>query len=500
MVNSLQILEKAVAEHRAGRLAEAQKLYKQILAAEPRHLDAQRLLGLAVAGLGDHPQAEQLIRAALKSHPRSAEAWNDLAGVYAEMGKNDQALEAYRKAIDLRPLFAGARNNLGDLLSKMGRPGEALAAWRETIKIDPKLPEPYYNIGRALFTQGKPAEAAEYYRRALEAQPKYAPAHNNLGVVYWQTGRRPEATTSFANAVALNPNYAEAWNNLGSVLDEAGKSDEAIQCWQRAIAIRPAYAEARHNLGVALDKKGDRAGAISQWEEALRLRPEVEELKFYLAAARAPGAPAKMNAPVGYSRSLFDEYADRFEEHLVGTLKYQAPQLMKQAIERAGCTRAGLVIDIGCGTGLCGQEFRGMAARLIGVDVAPRMIEKSRARGIYDELILGELTEALFARGGDTDLILAGDVFIYVGELSQVFKAASTALRPGGLMAFSLEKHEGEGVVLRETRRFAHSIGYIQKLCAENGMEVVEARDAVIRMEDQRPIEGMIVVVKRIGA
>jgi predicted TPR repeat methyltransferase len=495
-----QILQSAVDAHRTGKLADAERLYKQVLGADPRNVDGLRLLGLVAQAVGKHDVALQLIGRAVKFHPRSAEAWNDLAGVHAEMGRSAEAVEAYRKAIELKPHFAPARNNLGDVLSRMGRIDEALACWREAIRLDPKLPEPYYNIGRALFTQGKVDEAVQAYRQAIGAMPGFAPAQNNLGAVLWAAGRKKEASECFCRAVDLNGNYAEAWNNLGSAWDEGGKRDEALECWRKAIHLRPDYADAHKNLGVALEKKGDRAAAIREWEEALRLRPGWEEPAYYLAAAKAGNVPTPTGPPADYVAKLFDEYADKFDQHLLETLQYRVPDLLVEAVKRAGCEKLALVMDLGCGTGLCGAKFRSMAGRLIGVDLSPRMIEKSQERGIYDELVVGGLEEALGGQS-EIDLILAGDVLGYVGELSGVFKAAADSLRRGGHFVFSAEKaseDEGEGVLLRSTRRFAHSHAYLQKLAGNVGLEVVEMSDAVIRIDDKQPIDGIIAVLRNV--
>jgi len=492
-----QTLQNAVAHHRAGKLAEAESLYRQVLRTDPKNADALRLLGLISAARGNAPEAEQLIRQALKIAPRSADAWNDLAGVYAQTAKTEPALEAFRKAIDANPNHAGARNNLGDLLNQLGRSEEAFKCWEETIRINPNIPEPHYNIGRHFFAQGKLEAAAQCYHRALKARPDYAPAYNNLGVVHWTAGRRDEAAAAFATAVRINPGYVEAWNNLGSVYDEVRQLDKAIECWKRAIALRPDYADAHKNLGVALEKKGDRAAAIHHWEQALRLRPKWDEPQYYLAAAR--GEKTLDKAPPQYVVKLFDEYADKFDEHLLSTLEYRVPELLLEAIRRSGRARFDVVMDLGCGTGLCGERFRSISGRLSGVDLSPRMIEKARARGIYDELIVGGLEEALAGRS-DMDLILAGDVLGYVGELGALFKSIASGLRHGGYFAFSVEKPSEEetgDLVLRKSRRFAHSRRYVEQTASAAGLQAMELSEAMLRMDEKMPIMGMICLLRK---
>lgn len=500
MADVQQTMQSAVEAHRTGKLAEAEKLYKQVLAADQNHVDAWRLLGVVAGQVGKFEIAVQLIGRAVLIRPELVEGWTDLAEALTGLGKLEDAKVAYEKAIALRPAFAGARANLGEVLNKLGRGEEAMACWREAARLDPKLPEPYYNMGGVLFAQGKADEAVACFQKAIAAGKDFAPGHNNLGAVLWSQGKRKEASECFCRAVELNPKYAEAWNNLGSVWDEGGKHEEAMECWTRAIALRPGYAEAHNNLGVALEKRGGRAAAIKEWEEAARLRPDWEVPKYYLAAARATNAPPPTGPPAEYVAKLFDEYADKFDQHLLGTLEYRVPDLLVEAVKRIGASRFEEVMDLGCGTGLCGEKFRPMAGRMMGVDLSARMTLKAKERGVYDELMVGGVVEALGGRKGDVDLVLAGDVLGYVGELSELFKAAQGAMRPGGLFVFSVEKpseKEGEGLVLRRTRRFAHSKSYIERVAREAGMEMVEMSEAVIRLDDQKPIEGMIGVVRR---
>jgi len=214
---------------------------------------------------------------------------------------------------------------------------------------------------------------------------------------------------------------------------------------------------------------------------------------------KASDAPTPTAPPAGYVASLFYEYAEKFDKHLLETLEYRVPALLAEAIRRTGREKFDVVVDVGCGTGLCGEIFRPMAAKLIGVDLAPRMIQKSRERAVYDELTVGGLEDTLRGRT-DVDLIVAGDVLGYIGELGDVFKAVAASMRPGGFFIFSVEKptaEEGDGLVLRRTRRFAHSSSYLEKLGGDFGLVVVEMSDAVIRMDDKLPIDGMIGVMKK---
>ncbi|NIV29929.1 MAG: methyltransferase domain-containing protein, partial [Anaerolineae bacterium] len=208
---------------------------------------------------------------------------------------------------------------------------------------------------------------------------------------------------------------------------------------------------------------------------------------------------ASSEVPSDYVRKLFDGYAGDFEHHLVGKLEYQTPQKLHDLLEELIRDRQADmdVIDLGCGTGLCGPLFRKHAGFLKGVDLSPGMLAKAGERDIYDELVEGDLTVGLGTAGDVYDLVIAADVFVYVGELGQVFEATARALRPGGLFAFSLEAEEsGEDFVLRPTGRYAHSLGYARRLAEAAGLQEIRLEKSVLRKDKgQQPIEGYLVVL-----
>jgi predicted TPR repeat methyltransferase len=154
------------------------------------------------------------------------------------------------------------------------------------------------------------------------------------------------------------------------------------------------------------------------------------------------------------------------------------------------------IADLGCGTGQCGVLFRPLARTLTGVDLAPNMIAKARERNVYDELIVADIADFLAARPAAYDLALAADVFIYIGDMGPVFKAARRALRPGGMFAFSLETHEGQGYVVRTSRRYAQSLPYLRECAADHGFVESSVTPVVVRKEYKRNVDGVIAVLR----
>jgi predicted TPR repeat methyltransferase len=278
----------------------------------------------------------------------------------------------------------------------------------------------------------------------------------------------------------------------------AGEADAVSDLLGDVVQSAPRFAPAWFLLGEAREKLGDRAGAIKAFRQALA----ADDHDRQGAAVRLArlGALPPVAMPTAYIRSLFDGYAAGFEESLVGRLGYRGPKLLVDALARAGAlTRFGRVLDLGCGTGLAGAAIRPRAERLIGVDLSPRMLAAARRKGVYDRLVEAEamtfLREEAVA-GARHDLILAADVFIYFHELMQVPRFALPVMTPGGILAFSVETHDGDGVILRDTLRYAHGEAHVRTALAQGGMDLVMVEDAPARTEKGEPVPGLVVVAR----
>jgi len=154
-------------------------------------------------------------------------------------------------------------------------------------------------------------------------------------------------------------------------------------------------------------------------------------------------------------------------------------------------------MDLGCGTGLCGQLFRPTAATLSGVDLSSAMVAKARARGIYDHLEVADLTTTLRSNENRYEVIVAADVFVYLGDLSETFEAAAAALKPGGLFGFTVEAMEAGTYVLHPSRRYAHSAEYLRDVAGRAGFEVLSMNRAALRTEKDKDVQGLVAVLRK---
>ena len=376
-------------------------------------------------------------------------------------------------------------------------------SFAQAVAEKPGHVEARNNLGLTLWELGEHERAIVEFRAAVDGLPQVPLAHTNLIFALRRMGRAAEALAAAERAVAAYPNSAELCQSLAMALLEAGKIADAVEAARRGAELAPMNAGAHHVLAVALSAaaKSDpekTAAALAAYDEALKIKPS----SAWQFERNALAGKQVRSAPDSYVRNLFDEYALRFEGHLVNDLHYRVPEEMLAAVLRIEPSPAGRaggwnVLDLGCGTGRCGELFRPHAVRITGVDIAPKMIAAARARGggrIYDDLLPMQLLPALGRYRDEFDLILAADVFIYVGALDEVFPAAFGAMKPGGLFAFSLENHDGEGFVLHRDRRFAHSLLYIRTFARLAGFEEALAERCDLR-SDVPP--GWLVILRK---
>jgi tetratricopeptide (TPR) repeat protein len=252
-----QALQTALDHHRAGRLAAAETIYREILAAQPDHVDALNLCGVLAHQLGRLEVASELIGKALSLSPRFAEAHNNLASVLLAKGELSQAEAHYRRTIALAPGHVGARVNLGNLLWQTGRFADAAKACRAALRLAPGMAEAHNNLGNALKDLGDAAGARASYRQAVALNPAYAAAHSNLGNLLCDLGEPAAAIEHYRQALALEPGFADYHMNLGNALRDIARLPEAISCYEQALTLKPAFGDAQWNLALARLVGGD---------------------------------------------------------------------------------------------------------------------------------------------------------------------------------------------------------------------------------------------------
>jgi predicted TPR repeat methyltransferase len=278
--------------------------------------------------------------------------------------------------------------------------------------------------------------------------------------------------------------------------------EAAADVARQALDLVPEFAPARALLGRALMAAGHREAAIVALRQALETEPG-DALGVRLDLARLGALPPEEAITDGYVRALFDGYARHFDQHLTGSLGYRGPALLADALRRA-CTlrgrpfRFGRTLDLGCGTGLMARALEGVASPIEGCDLSPRMLEEARRTGLYASLHEGELVSFLSGQADqETDLVVAADVFVYMAELTAVLTGVARVLGRDGLLAFTAQATDEDGVVLGEDARYAHSESYLRGLAEAAGLSVVLLEGVSTRRDRDRPVPGLLAVLER---
>ncbi|PYE86644.1 methyltransferase domain-containing protein [Phyllobacterium leguminum] len=288
--------------------------------------------------------------------------------------------------------------------------------------------------------------------------------------------------------------------HYAEMMFEAGDHAGAADLMRQALEITPDWVAGLFRLGEMEEKAGHLEAAAKAWRGVLaadandRFGASLKLASLGLTAQ--PDTP-----PVAYVETLFDAYAPTFETALLDKLDYRVPELLAEAIARVGVNRRyRRVIDLGCGTGLMGERLRASADFLEGIDLSDAMLRKAEEKGFYDRLAKGDVNE-LKKPDNPVDLVVAADVFVYVGALDRAFANIATIMEPGGLFAFSVETHEDasqEELVLQPSLRFTHSVVYVRRLLDQHGFEPLEMNKATIRHDRGEPLTGIITVARRI--
>jgi tetratricopeptide (TPR) repeat protein len=259
-------LAVAIQHHQAGRLPEAESLYRQILAVEPANVDALHLLGVIAYQFGHHEVAIQHIEAAIRLRWDNAQMYNNLGTAYHALGRLVDAQRCYTSALELQPALGSARYNLGNLYLKARRFADAIACYHQVLPLQPGNREVLINLGNALQGQGEFTAAADCFEQVLHSHPGMAEVHVNLGSVREAQGRLDEAIVCYRQALAFSPDLAEAYHNLGGVFHAQGRLDDAADAYRAAMQRRPDYADARFGLGVTQLMQGDWLGGWREYE------------------------------------------------------------------------------------------------------------------------------------------------------------------------------------------------------------------------------------------
>lgn len=409
---------------------------------------------------GNLTGAEAGYRKILARRPDDPDALHFFGLLRHQQGQSEAGIDIIRRSLRYAPNNAHAWQNLGNILLAVDRPAEARSAYEKATSLDAGNADAWYNLGVCLRRAAEPPAACEALEQAVQINPGYGRAHYQLGIARKETGQFDLAEASFRRALELDP--AEVYESLATLLYRMGKFADAADVYRQWSVHDPGNPIARH-----------------------------------MAATASETVPAR--ADDRYVAEVFDRFANTFDASLE-KLRYRAPQLVAAALQTALGERAPVdhILDAGCGTGLCGPLLRPFTRRLTGVDLSSGMVNRARERGVYDDLHVAELVAFLRDRPAAFDAVLSADTLVYFGALEEVCVAAHDALRPGGILVFTIERMHatdpGSTYRLEPHGRYTHRPDYVERCLQAAGMVIRTMEAVVLRQERGADVKGLVVV------
>lgn len=513
-----------------GQLQEAQETLEKAIAHNKNQATYHNSLGNVFRQLQQPDNAIKSYKQAIKRNTNYPIAYNNLGNIYFQQKRFSSAKQAYEKAILLKDNYADAYCNLGILHIELHEEAQAVTYLKKALSYNPTLVTAKNQLGDYYLRHDMFSEAKIVFSECIAENPHLIEAHHRLGIACYHLKHYKEAQQHFEYVLSLAPSHPEANQYLANTYLESRDHEKALQYYFRQLEKSPFY-ETYYNLGVLLMMKerfneallyfgeaekqnsADPAIALNRghiylkrnqidlaiqaYQTALRLKPHDSEIQHILAALTQHNTPEK--APSDFIHNLFNQYAPYYDMHLRSRLCYEIPEKIIQTITLEApyfWETKKRILDLGCGTGLCGALLQPYASELIGVDLSSNMLAVAKDKNFYHQLIESDITDALNTFT-TIELVVAGDVFTYIGELTPIFAQVSRILSSQGLFIFTAEKSFTEDYCLQKSVRYAHHKAYLNKLIAYHGFTLLRFDNIPLRKQKADWVEGYLVLLQK---
>lgn len=380
-------------------------------------------------------------------------------------------------------------------LHEDGKQEEALEMYRQLLTTLPDSALLHFNSGLALFELGLFQDAEDHYRKAAELEEDDPDIHYNRGINFRRLNKFAEAALSFESAFKSGDTTIDTLYNLALCYQDMEEYAEAERLYILILDDTPEHLSSLNNYAYLCHKSGKTKKAEQLYRQLLTYNPQHQAARHMLNSL---SGETPDTAPLQYVEAVFDNYAKGFEHSLIDKLEYRTPDALHKLYSNLfpDSSRT-LALDLGCGTGLAGTVFKDCCRVIIGIDISDKMLDVAAEKKIYQKLIKDDILHFLQDNSDSFDLILAADVFTYMGSLEAVFTQCSENIADKGLFLFSVEESQSETFELKTTGRFGHSHGYITHLCKKTGWTVVESVHTRLRKDKGEWIEGFLFILEK---
>ena len=432
------------------------------------HVDDVMGMAIKLHQGGEFEGAETLYKDILDEFPEHPDALHYSGMARHQKGDSDAGVAKIVRSLELAPENPSAWNNLGNIYREIGNLEDAELAYAKVLEVSPDHADTLVNLATILRGLKQPEDALVQVTKALKIDPKHVQAHHNLGNIYCDLGKFEEAISAYHKSAEFSP---EGENDLprvavARVLRLGGRVEEAIEVLELQLKEKPDDAKAQHML------------------------------------AAYSGEDIPDRASDQFIRQTFDSFSQSFDR-VLKRLDYKAPMLIGEKVNDylANAGRRLHILDIGCGTGLCGPLVKPIAETLVGVDLSSGMLQKAERREVYDRLEEAELTAYMNSAPDEFDVVICADTLVYFGELDDAMKASFRTLKSGGWLFFTVEQHTSDecadGFWLRFHGRYSHANSYVTQTLEAAGFEVSATDDVVLRQESTESVRGTLVAAQK---
>lgn len=428
--------------------------------------------------LGLFSESERLLEKALTMMPNLLRLMKHLGIAYLK-NKNFSGAEIYfKKVLETSRDDIDLMCHLSIALSAQQKKEEALASLMAVLEISPDHVRARYLCGKLLCDEKLFEEADLQFKLAV---PLSEETLTHIIKLFLDQNQFALAKKYAEMLLEKNQNDIDLLYNLGVIETRLNQYLSAAHYYQMALKINPNHFPALNNLAVIYLEQQNISAAKYFFERALSLQPDDVSIQYILSSIE--GRQIFEQTPAAHVKNLFDHYAEHFEKHLIQDLMYKTHEYLFELFSVSESSRPLRILDLGCGTGLCGRLFKPLSSYLVGVDLSKSMLAEAREKKCYDVLIEQEMTAYLMDKKNEFDLIIAADVLPYFGNLETLFLLCEKALTRGGHFLFSTEMMECGNYRLQKTGRFSHSLEYINRLASENKLKSVKAAQKTTRKQ-----------------
>jgi predicted TPR repeat methyltransferase len=486
---------KALHMKAAGNIKKAIESLQEFLSTHPEDTHAQITLADILYQQNEYSKAVQYYKRATINNPLISHPYFNCGLAYCQTEQFELAKEEFIKTINIDPEHTGGLNQLGQLALNNQQYQTACDYFSQALLLNDEQPETWHSLGQAEFFSTQYQNAVDSFSQCLSLNAKHTSANQECANAHLNLNQLNDALRHYHRQLEIEI-CDDSYYNIAVCLMYQEKISDAIHYFKKALESDPTSLNTHLNLGSLYLKNNKLKEAQHHYEKALTYSPEHEEAQHILSAITKK-TPA-IRAPNAYIESLFDQYANHYDQHLTQHLNYQTHQLIYDHVDTELFDKKSLsILDLGCGTGLCGKLFSPYAKRLVGVDLSPRMLEIAKHKAIYHQLIQSDIFD-LPKSDQSYDLILAADVFPYSGDLDLIISECGKRLCHNGSLIFSVEStHLDQDYLLQTSIRYAHSYAYLHKILNKANFKSFSIHTATLRQQYKKPVKGYIVIAQK---